>query len=195
VFPGAKNPGEVDVVLTLTPINPPSRLTVSSPLDVKIFASKDVLPPTVVSARGTPQGIVLGFSKPMDPAGASNVKNYALTSTVVKFHSVNSVFGNIAFYATAGVAQPHPTGTTSTRPLRIKSAHYDPTTNTVTLVPQAKLSYKGMITVTQGPASTAPVGPRSRSNLGPPLTDTMGNAIKNWPQPAGTFSIGVDQPA
>ena len=34
------------------------------------------MPPTIVSSKLTPQGIALTFSKPMDPAGASNVNNY-----------------------------------------------------------------------------------------------------------------------
>jgi hypothetical protein len=77
VNPGAPNSGEADVILTITPINPPPHLTISKPMELRIFASDDAIPPQIVSAQGTPQGIVVTFSKPMDPAGASNVNNYA----------------------------------------------------------------------------------------------------------------------
>ncbi|GAC1474841.1 MAG: hypothetical protein NVSMB9_25970 [Isosphaeraceae bacterium] len=42
---------------------------------LRILASKDELPPSIVGAQGTSQGIVLKFRKPMDPTGASNVNN------------------------------------------------------------------------------------------------------------------------
>ena len=37
----------------------------------------------IVAENGTPYGIELTFSKPMDPVAASNVKNYAVHVDVV----------------------------------------------------------------------------------------------------------------
>ena len=81
ILAGAPNPGEVDVDLTITPIDPPPGLTTSGPLELRILASDAMIPPKIVSVQGTPQGIVLTFSKPMDPVGASNVNNYFVRAT------------------------------------------------------------------------------------------------------------------
>ena len=83
ILAGAPNPGEVDVTLTATPVtvNPPTPVTITGPLVLRILASGPSRPPTITSEQGTPQGIVLTFSKPMDPAGASNVNNYAVRSS------------------------------------------------------------------------------------------------------------------
>jgi hypothetical protein len=70
ILAGAPNPGEVDVDLTITPIDPPPDLTTPGPLELRILASDAMIPPKIVSVRGAPQGIVLTFSKPMDPVGA-----------------------------------------------------------------------------------------------------------------------------
>ncbi len=81
ILAGAPNPGEVDVNLTITPIDPPPDLSISGPLELRILASDATIPPKIVSVQGEPQGIVLTFSKPMDPVGASNVNNYAVRAT------------------------------------------------------------------------------------------------------------------
>ncbi len=76
---GAPNPGEVDVNLIITPVTP--NVTTSGSATLRILASDATIPPTIVSAQGTRHGIVLTFSKPMNPVGASNVNNYAVTWT------------------------------------------------------------------------------------------------------------------
>ena len=43
------------------------------------------MPPQIIAEQGTPQGIVLAFNKPMDPAAASNVQNYAVRATTSSF--------------------------------------------------------------------------------------------------------------
>ena len=75
ILSGAPNPGEVDVYLNITPIDPSPHVITSPPLDLKILSSDPTLPPKVVSTFGTPQGIVVNFGKPMNPVGASNVNN------------------------------------------------------------------------------------------------------------------------
>ena len=80
ILAGAPNPGEVDVNLTHQ-VHRPSADGVVRPiasLDLKIVASDPTLPPKVVFMEATAQGILLSFNKPMNPAGASNVNNYAV---------------------------------------------------------------------------------------------------------------------
>ena len=87
IIAGAPNPGEVDVNLTMTPIDPsPSQdLNISVPVDtLRILASDASIPPAIVATDGTPQGIKLIFNKPMDPVQASNVKNYVVYSQTVQ---------------------------------------------------------------------------------------------------------------
>src|SRR5262249_39781385 len=57
---------------------PPPTVEVGPPLHLKVLASEESPPPTMRGAHATAKGIVVGFSKPMDPAGASNVNNYAV---------------------------------------------------------------------------------------------------------------------
>ena len=77
---GAPNPGEVDVNLTITPIDPPAGLTVQGgPLELRILAP--TAPPRIIGVAGTPDGIELMFSKPMNPVQASNVHNYTVRET------------------------------------------------------------------------------------------------------------------
>ena len=81
IVAGAPNPGEVDVNLTVTPVDPSPDLNVSAPVDMlRILASDASIPPTIVATVGTPDGIEVIFNKPMDPAQASKVKNYAVSS-------------------------------------------------------------------------------------------------------------------
>jgi hypothetical protein len=196
VNPGASNPGEVDVSLNLTPINSSQAHFIAHPAKLRIFASSDALPPKIVSAQGTPQGIVLTFDKPMDPAGASNVKNYALSSSSSRFHPTNDLLGNVMFYGSLGTLWPSAgTVSTSVHAIRLKSAQYDPSTNAVTLVPQSKLTYRGNFDVSQGPASTPSSGTRNPSKLGPRLTDVEGNPINDFVNAPGVFGFHVTKPA
>ena len=55
------------------------------PLDLKIGTSEAQVSPSIVAAHQTRQGVVLTFDKPMDPAGASNVNNYRVSSHSVGF--------------------------------------------------------------------------------------------------------------
>ncbi len=131
ILAGAPNPGEVDVTLTATPVNPPTPITNTGPLVLRILASDASIPPTITTEQGTHQGIVLTFSKPMDPAGASNVNNYAVRSSRITGGPWGPfglpIFGYHFYHSSESV------------PLR--AAVYDPATNSVTLIPKGRLTY------------------------------------------------------
>jgi hypothetical protein len=191
ILAGAPNPGEVDVDLTITPIDPPPDLSTSGPLELRILASDAILPPKIVSVQGAPQGIVLTFSKPMDPVGASNVNNYAVrwTSLHSKFNLLSQ--GNFNFLGPASLLLPAGTPiSSSSGSVRLKSARYDPATNSVTLVPKRKLAYSADIIVTQGHQTKVSGRPGHQSNPGPGLTDLEGNPINGDTTP-GKFGIAV----
>jgi hypothetical protein len=184
IFAGAPNAGEVDVNLDITPVGKSSRVSTSGPLTLKILASDATLPPKIVSTTGTSQGIVLTFSKPMDPATASNVNNYAVraTRTSVKssgllgalnvltfpFHTDNSGFG---------------TSSSTSRPVPIQAADYDPASNSVILVPKRRVNFSAGLIVTQAKAG-------AQSNPVQALTDIQGHPI-NLDTTPGKFSVPV----
>jgi hypothetical protein len=73
ILSGAPNPGEVDVNLTISSVAGSPQIMTTGPLELRILASDANVPPQVVSTQGKPHGIVLTFSKPMNPVEASNV--------------------------------------------------------------------------------------------------------------------------
>ena len=75
ILAGAPNPGEVDVNLDVTPI--PPGVTTTGPLELADPGGCHD-PSANRLGTGKPHGIVLTFNKPMNPAGASNVNNYAV---------------------------------------------------------------------------------------------------------------------
>jgi len=181
ILAGAPNPGEVDVTLTATPVNPPTPVTSRGPLVLRILASDASIPPTITAEQGTPQGIVLTFSKPMDPAAASNVNNYAVRSS----YATSSVFGGSLGYSLFGF-QNH----TFRHSVPLRAAVYDPATNSVTLIPRRRLTYKSQITVTQGSGSNKSSLPGHPSDAPLGLTDLEGNPINGGSTP-GKFSVNV----
>ncbi len=142
---GAPNPGEVDVNLTITPIDPPTGVTVQGgPLELRILAPDATTPPRIIGVAGTPHGIQLMFSKPMNPVQASNVHNYAVRETYT------TISGNDDFLDSSPLqilSPDAPLGGTktsiSTKSVPLRSANYDPADFTVTLVPKRKLTYAG----------------------------------------------------
>jgi hypothetical protein len=191
ILAGAPNTGEVDVDLTITPIDPPPDLRTSGPLELRILASDAMIPPKIVSVQGTPQGIVLTFSKPMDPSGASNVNNYFVraTKTSTKDNQFLGLIDNatqlLHFGRSISISV-----STSTHTVPLQAAEYDPATNSVTLVPKRKLTYSADIIVTQGHQTKVSGRPGHQSNPGPALTDLEGNLINGDTTP-GKFGISV----
>jgi hypothetical protein len=190
ILAGAPNPGEVDVDLTITPIDPPPDLRTPGPLELRILASDAMIPPKIVSVQGAPQGIVLTFSKPMDPVGASNVNNYLVraTKTSVKTNSLGPL-DNLTLPLHMG-SPFSPSTHTVTQTVPLQAAEYDPATNSVTLVPKRKLTYSADIIVTQGHQTRVSGRPGHQSNPGPGLTDLEGNPINGDTTP-GKFGISV----
>ena len=165
---GAPNPGEVDVNLTISSVAGSHQIMTTGPLELRILASDATIPPQIVSTQGKPDGMVLTFNKPMNPAEASNVHNYAVrwTTTHFKYDDLGLL---AVFY---GPAWSDGTSSSSGS-AQLRSARYDPATNSVTLIPKRKLTYSGLtgITVTQGrpvtdcgPACWPAVEPRPRSH-------------------------------
>jgi hypothetical protein len=194
---GAPNPGEVDVNLIITPVTP--NVTTSGPATLRILASDATIPPTIVSVQGKRQGIVLTFNKPMNPVGASNLNNYAVSWT--SSHSKYADLGSLA-YLIPGQSWP-PGLSVSSGSAHLESARYDPATNSVTLTTKQVIHYStrttlsvsvGQPDVSAGQSATTTVRPVQKSNPGPGLTDLEGNPIISAPGATpGYFSYTVSQ--
>lgn len=173
IIAGAPNTGEVDVQLYLTPVDPTNTVIEGGPFKLRILATNPAGPPQVLTASPTPQGLAVTFSKPMNPIGASNVRNYAV-------HRVTS-FG--------GGGYP---GYTERVPL--KSATYDPATYTVTLVAKQRFLQRRydvfeFSDVTQGAGASARM--RHGAGAAQGLTDLEGRRIGNQKNP-GKFLVVTD---
>jgi len=191
---GAPNPGEVDVNLTITPIDPPPGLTVQGgPLELRIMAPDASTPPRIIGVAGTPQGIELMFSKPMNAVQASNVHNYTVRET----WTTSSANDGFLDSTPLGLLSPDaPLGGTKTshgaKSVPLRSANYDPADSTVTLIPKRNLTYTGpgFIAVTPGMPAKTSARLRQGSSPAQGLTDLDGNAIKQGRKP-GKFRITV----
>jgi hypothetical protein len=191
---GAPNPGEADVNLTITPIDPPTGVTVQGgPLELRILAPDATTPPRIIGVAGTPNGIQLVFSKPMNPVQASNVHNYEVRETST------TVSGKDDFLESTPLAFLSPDApiggvktSISAKSVRLLSANYDPADFTVTLVPKRKLTYTelGSIVVTPGSPAKTSAALRVGSSPAQGLTDLEGNAINQGGKP-GKFRILV----
>jgi hypothetical protein len=161
------------------------------PGTTKLSQSDATIPPKIVSVQGAPQAIVLTFSKPMDPDGASNVNNYLVraTRTSMKRNPFLGLIDNptqlLHWGRSISISY-----STSTHTVPLQAAEYDPATNSVTLVPKRKLTYSADIIVTQGHQLKASGRPGHQSNPGPGLTDLEGNPINGDTTP-GKFGVSV----
>jgi hypothetical protein len=190
---GAPNPGEVDVNLTITPIDPLPGLSVSGPLELRIMAPDAKTPPRIIGVAGTPDGIQLTFSKPMNPVQASDVHNYAVTATFQTSHLNVHSLATAFWFLAPGTALGGNRSSSFTKLVPLRSANYDTADFTVTLIPKRGLAYSG-------PSSTVVVTPGSPANSSAPLrhgsspaqglTDLEGNAINQNGRP-GKFRIVV----
>lgn len=193
IFTGAANPGEVDVTLTATPINAPTRSNSSGSLELRILAPDASLPPTIIAEQGTRRGIVLAFNKPMNPAAASNVHNYAVSTSYTPF--TENAFESFIDLITLPVHMdsslfPDPT---YTQKVPLRAAEYDPATDSVTLVPKRRLSYLGEINVSQGSGMKTSSGTGQPSSVPIGLTDLEGNPINEGTIP-GKFYVSFVPP-
>ncbi len=142
---GAPNPGEVDVNLTISSVAGSRQIMTSGPLEMRILASPAMIPPIMVSVQGAPQGLVLTFSKPMDPVAASNVNNYSVraTTTSAKTNPFLVPIDILTFPLHMDSSLSTSTSI-HTRRVPLRAAEYDPATNSVTLVPKRKLTYSAV---------------------------------------------------
>jgi hypothetical protein len=187
---GAPNPGEVDVNLTITPIDPPPGLTVQGgPLELRILAP--TAPPRIIGVAGTPDAIELTFSKPMNPVQASKVHNYAVLGNSTTILPPKGGF--LGALVTVFSPDFGDRISKSTWSVPLRSANYDPADSTVTLVPKRRLTYTTFgseIAVTQGPPAKTSARLRQDSSPDQGLTDLDGNAINQGGKP-GKFRITV----
>jgi hypothetical protein len=157
----------VDVYLKANIIDPaPAVPPPIDVLDLRIVASDPTLPPKVVSIVATSQEIELSFNKPMNPAGASNVKNYAVY-----------VEGDTHAPSTLGglLGKSYSFSVTS---WLLKSAQYDPTSQTVTLIPRHQnLSIDMFTGATQLQRVRTSGNGKHQSKAAPGLIDVQGNPI------------------
>ena len=192
ILAGAANPGEVDVTLTATPINP-STATTSSFLVLRILASAASLPPRIIAEQGTPQGIVLAFNKPMDPAAASNVHNYTVrattTSTNTNWFLVPIDILTFPLHMDSSIST---SSSSSTQTVPLRAAKYHPATNSVTLVPKGRLNFADQIYVSQGSGTKRLSRPGHPSHASLGLADVEGNPITEGSHPR-KFRVLVDQ--
>lgn len=172
IIAGAPNANEVDAELALTPINPPANLQNLGPLDVKIMANDALIPPTIVGAQRTSKGIELTFSKPMNPASVTQVQNYLLHGTAVHTTNTNDVLAAVFLGQWGGLGNHTYSGR-----IRIRSASYDPGTQTVTLVPARPIDHSTALVVLPGIQTKTPKRPRKHTPQPQPLTDVQGNPI------------------
>ena len=192
---GAPNPGEVDVNLTITPIDPPPGLAVQGgPLELRIVAP--TAPPRIIGVAGTSDAIELTFSKPMNPVQASKVHNFAvLADSTTILPPKGGLLGALVTLFSPDFGDRISKSTWSV-PLR--SANYDPADFTVTLVPKRRLSGLGSdlgmlapsFVVTSGTPAKTSARLRQGSSPAQGLTDLDGNAINQGGKP-GKFRISV----
>jgi hypothetical protein len=193
VFPiikGAWNPGSVEVPLSLAAANPRSDETIAwqPGTHLTIFASPNAAAPTITSTRLTPAGLQLTFSQPMDPATVTNPRNYQVTDVTGRGTNLGDYVA-YAVYIFGGKPK------VSSGLVPIRAAVYNPTTLTVTLVPQRKLKIGDVFTVrsriwdpTTGRTPPRGAGSALRDVTGIALATPGGDAFFSQ---EGAFSVTV----
>jgi hypothetical protein len=155
IVPGAANPGEVDVTLELRPVDGPPDLILSAPAVLQIKATSDVTPPTLTGSRMTSRGIELTFSEPLDPATAGDPRNYAVTDYTGASMPGNSTALDAITGGVLMIGTPFARKVKLPKPVRVRSAVYDPATRTVTLIPTHSLAHSTMVRVVGGSVADA----------------------------------------
>lgn len=182
---GAPNVREVDTRLTLTPINAPANLVITGPLELRIMASPDLISPTIIAGRRSRQGIELMFSKPMDPTRVTQVQNYFLHGTTSQSSDTKSILAAVFLGKWQGIGT-----TTYSGPIRLRAATYDPTRQTVTLIPARPIDPSAELTVAAGSQVKTRARPRPREKPALPLIDLTGNLISS-PMGPGQFLFPI----
>jgi hypothetical protein len=142
------------------------------------------LAPEVVSVKATSQGIVVSFNKPMNPVGASNVHNYAVGLMNITWHP----FGMLGILGVGNTSH-------SLESVRLRSAQYDPATQSVTLIPKRR---NAMTVLMEGDGvrqARTWVRPGHPLKVARGLTDLEGNPINSDTTPGKvdlriTYNVG-----
>jgi hypothetical protein len=133
----------------------------------------------------------------MNPAGASNLNNYALNWT-----SSHSKYDDIGPFAYLMPGSWPPGMSVSSGSAKLKSARYNPATKSVTLIANQVIKYSPLTTLSI--TGTTPGGvfatvktsgrKKAQSNSGPALTDLEGNQIvSHLGASPGYFSYNVSE--
>jgi hypothetical protein len=147
-----------------------------------ILNGADAIPPAITNVHmlmsgGKVTGISMTFSKAMNPASVQDLHSYLLTPN----NSV-SMSRLRTFLATGSL------GSNPDRPIPLKAAKYDPSTDTVVLTPRKPLSS----TTTYQIGAGRSVAMTNNPNRSGPLLDLQGNAITEGSGGiGGAFSITV----
>jgi len=183
INPGAPNPGLVPIVLS---VMPQARKGAISKTTVYLASGPAAVPPSILSAHlvtraRSAAAIALTFSKPMSPATVENIHNYTITFTPLQNFTVSDLNG-------VGLVR---TITNQRQTVALRAASYDPSTDTVTLIPKEKLRTAGSYQI-KSPAS---LGSRRHSaHHAQPLTDLDGNSISlGTSSVIGAFSITISR--
>jgi hypothetical protein len=173
---GAPKPALVPIVLAVTP---PKRIGPAAKTTVYLVSGPDAIPPSIINVHMVKRGIAVTFSKPMAPATVENVHNYAVEYTPSQEFNVADLTG-------VGLIQRL---SKTARPVALRRAHYDPSTNTVTLVPKDSLPSSGTYQI----ASPSSLGSRRAGpHKAQPLSDLQGNVLDPGAAPvSGAFSISI----
>jgi hypothetical protein len=194
---GAPNPGEVDVNLTITPIYPTANIAVQDSLELRILAPDATTPPMIIGEAKNPDGIVLMFSKPMNPVQASNVHNYKVRETWTTSSANDPVGATLFWFLSPDTPLGGVTVSKHAMTVPLRSAIYDQADFTVTLIPKRRLSALASespvapsFVVTPGTPAKTSARHRQGSSPAQGLTDLDGNAINQGGKP-GKFRISV----
>src|SRR5262245_60539934 len=104
----------------------------------------------------------------MDPVAASKVDNYAVSMLHLEDHG-HTLLGGL--FKPTRLSVP-------ANSVRLRSAQYDPATQSVTLIPKPRhLNIASVTTLAQVHSARTSVRPGHQSNVAPGLTDLQGNPI------------------
>jgi hypothetical protein len=134
----------------------------------------------ITSAHLVKRRIALTFSKPMAPATVDRIQNYAVKYSPSQKFSLADLTG-------VGLIQRL---NNTSQTIALKRASYDPSTNTVNLIPKATLPSSGVYQISS-PSSLN--SQRARPHKAQPLTDLQGNVLNPNGIVGGAFSISISK--
>jgi hypothetical protein len=178
VHSGAPNPGLVPIALS---VGSQPRTVAGTTTTVYLAAGPDDVPPFILYVHMINRGIAITFSKPMAPSTVTNVRNFAVNYSPSHKFSLADLEG-------VGLIQRL---NTASQAIALKRAVYDPTTNTVVLIPKVSLSSSSGTFKISSPSSLA--SKRTNPYRAQPLTDLQGNAINRDGAVSGKFSITISR--